>query len=213
MRRALFVSVVAAAAALGAACGDSEYSYVASSKEKTYLRVPHSWRVFDEDELIASEDGASREQVEAARARQWLAAFDASPRPSLQHIDRPAEYPSGLVQVRALTAQERDVMSNQVLRSQLLDADPLKLQEEDPARLQVLTAEDVTRKGGFRGTHLVVSFRAEENRPVTTMNYSALVDSKTRYLYMLLIHCRTDCYERNRSVIDDIVESWTVEER
>jgi hypothetical protein len=43
-----------------------------------------------------------------------------------------------------------------------------------------------------------------------TVNQAALVDATTSRVYFIAVLCSAVCYERNRSDIQSIVDSWTV---
>ena len=54
-RRGLAAALVVAAVAVGSvACGSPRYHYVKSSSERTYVKVPRAWALFDEDQIAAT---------------------------------------------------------------------------------------------------------------------------------------------------------------
>jgi hypothetical protein len=211
--RALVASVGALVVLLGA-CGESRYRYITSSENKSYLKVPSGWKVFNEDEVVAHDDTLSPQQATAQKSRQWVVAFDGAPRPALDHIDIPGVHPAGLVRVLALDDQAHDNVSLKLLRAQVFNGtDPVEAQLGGDPNVEVITNEDVTRPGGLRGTHLVVNLRGASGQEYVTTNYLALVDNATRRLYLLFVGCRASCYESNKAQIEGIVNSWTVKER
>jgi hypothetical protein len=143
-----------------------------------------------------------------------VVAFDAAPRPALNHISIPGEHPAGLVRVLQLDDQAHDNVSLKLLRAQVFDGtDPIEAQLSGDPNVEVLAHEDVTRAGGLRGTHLVVNLRGATGQEYVTTNYLALTDTATRRLYLLFIGCRASCYEQHKGEIEAIVDSWTVKER
>jgi hypothetical protein len=214
MRLRALAGALAAGLFLTAACGESRYRYISSSETQTYLKVPRQWRVFDEDEVLGSDSSLSPQQADEARSRQYVVAFDASPTPALNHIDIPGRHPAGLVQVVALSEDQRDSVSLKVLRAQVAGGtDPLEAQANGDPNVEVVSYEDVTRAGGIHGIHLVVNLRPASGQEFVTTNYLGLVDTATKRLYLLFVGCRATCYAQHKAQIEDIVHSWTVRER
>jgi hypothetical protein len=208
------VAAVVAAVAAVSACGESAYHYVSSSEAITYYRVPSDWRVFEEDEIFASQSDLSPQQERAQRARQWITAFDGAPRPTLGHISQPSPHPSGLARVFVLGDEDHDNISLKTLRSLPFDGqDPLELAATGDENVEVIESESVTRPGGLRGVHIVINQRADPSSPYVTTNYLGLLDNETRRVYALFVSCSADCYVDNESKIKQIVDSWTVKER
>jgi hypothetical protein len=214
MRARAAAAVLGAVMLLLAACGDSQYRYISSSEAKTYLRVPSDWTVFDEDQVLGAPKDLSPQAARAVRARQWVVAFDSSPKPNLDHIEIPGEHPAGLARVVVLDDEAKDNVSLKLLRAQVFDGtDPVEAELAGDPNVEVLSNTDVTRPGGLRGTHLVVNLRGATGQEYVTTNYLALVDNETRTLYLLYIGCRASCYEQHQAEIDRIVDSWTVRDR
>ena len=113
-----------ALAAVLSACGAPKYHYVKSTSDRTFMRVPSKWTLYDEDDLLAASEDSS-ESKEQFKKLTWSVAFDASPKPSLEHILSHTNHPSGLAQVRTLLPEQRDSFKLADLRSLLLPFDPL----------------------------------------------------------------------------------------
>src|SRR5207247_9574546 len=77
--------------------------------------------------------------------------------------------------------------------------------------VEPLLSKEITRPGGLHGTRLVDNVR--QNGVWVTFDQTALVDSGTRTLYLLVVGCEARCYLANRKVIDQVVDSWTVKAR
>ncbi len=193
-----------------AACGSPKYHYVKNSSEGTYVKVPQDWALFDEEEITKGLD-QSREAKDAYNRTAWSVAFDAAPSPSLDHILSPrADHPTGLVQVRTLSPEERDGFSLANLRSLLLEVDPLA--DREAPGVEVVGSRDVDRPGGLHGNEFVVNLRTNEGTRLKWRQI-ALVDSAVRKVHVLAISCEDDCYAANEKVIDQVVSSWQVKER
>lgn len=201
------MSLVGAAGLLSAAaCGGPKYHYVKSSAERTYVRVPHDWTLFHEDELVGGLDESDEAKRQYKRLT-WSVAFDAAPRPSLDHILSVTDHPTGLVQVRTLLPEERDRFSLSTLRSVLLEFDPLEQQSD----VEVVASRDVERPGGLHGNELLLNVRTPVGK-LLKWRQIALVDAAVRKVHVLAISCDADCYADNESVIEDVMSSWKVKE-
>ncbi len=210
-RGALAVAVSALVALVVAgACGAPKYHYVKSSADRTYVRVPHDWTLFDEDQLVTGLE-ESPEAKEQYKRLTWSVAFDAAPRPSIDNVLSLSlsDHPVGIVQVRTLLPEQRDQFSLSTLRSVLLDFDPLA--SDHQADVEVLESRDVERPGGLHGNELLINIKNPEGR-VLKWRQIALLDSGVRKVHVLAIRCDHDCYTRNQKVIDQVVSSWKVKE-
>ncbi len=203
--------LLAVAFVVAVACGSPKYHYVKSSADRTYVRVPHDWTLFDEDQLAAGL-AESPEAKEQYKRLTWSVAFDAAPKPSLDHVLSLSlsDHPVGLVQVRTLLPEQRDQFSLSSLRSVLLDFDPLGADQQ--ADVEVVDSRDVERPGGLHGNEMVINIK-NPGGEVLKWRQIALVDSGVRKVHVLAISCDADCYVRNQKVIDQIVSSWKVKER
>jgi hypothetical protein len=203
----LAASVVAAALVL-AACGGSGYHYVKSSEDRTFFKVPDDWELYDNDTLLdAASSDLSEEELDEVRATQWAAVFDAHPSPALAHLANKApNYPVGRAIVQDLSPESADGISLMTLRNVFYDVDT-KI-EKDTGR--VISYEPVERNGGFHGSHLVVQLSTAKGDMV--VNQIALLDQGTTKVYALAIACSVKCYDENESRIEQVMDSWTVEE-
>lgn len=209
MGAAVAAATVAVGLAASAGCGQPKYHYVKSSSERTFVRVPRDWALFDEDQLLTSSDESPEAKAQLKRL-SWSVAFDAAPRPSPDHILSVSDHPTGLVLVRTLLPEQRDRFSLSDLRSVLLNFDPLDSQQEGD--VEVLDTRDVERPGGLHGNELVLNLRTPDGK-VVKWRQIALVDAALRKIHVLAISCEADCYDGNEKVIDRIVSSWKVKER
>lgn len=203
--------LVAVVLLVAVGCGSPKYHYVKSSSDRTYLRVPQDWTLFDEDQLASGLD-ESPEAKEQYKRLTWSVAFDAAPKPSLDHVLSLSlsDHPVGLVQVRTLLPEQRDQFSLSSLRAVLLDFDPLGSDQQ--ADVEVVDSRDVERPGGLHGNELLINIKNPGGQ-VLKWRQIALVDSGVRKVHVLALSCEADCYAKNRKVIDQVVSSWKVKER
>jgi hypothetical protein len=208
-----FPALVVAAAVLLAGCSSSGYRYVTNSKTKTYFKIPGQWRLFDENEIFASQiRGLSPETEAATKEAAWVVAFDADPRPSLAHLlQSTAGYPQGYAQVFPLSQSGRDTLSLATLRNMAFHVD--EMAAADPQSVEILQQEDLVEKGGFHGSRYVINVRPPNADHYITINQTGLVDPATKTVYLFVVGCEAHCYLAHKKTIDQIVESWTVKER
>ena len=194
-----------------AACGSPKYHYVKSTSDHTFVRVPRKWTLYDEDQLLRVSD-ESPEAKAQFKQLSWSVAFDAAPKPSLDHVLSDAGHPTGLVQVRTLLPEQRDSFSLSDLRTLLLPFDPLAEEAQQQGEVEVIDIHEVHRPGGLHGSELLINLKADSGELVKWRQV-ALVDSGVRKVHVLAVSCSTDCYKRNEKVIDQVVTSWIVKER
>jgi len=194
-----------------AGCGSPKYHYVKSTSDQTFVRVPREWTLFDEDQLLRVSDESPEAKAQFKRL-SWSVAFDAAPKPSLDHVLSDAGHPTGLVQVRTLLPEQRDSFSLADLRTLLLPFDPLADDAQQEGEVEMLDVREVRRPGGLHGSELLINLKTDDGQLVKWRQV-ALVDSGVRKVHVLAVSCSTDCYNQNEKVIDQVVTSWKVKER
>jgi len=212
IRRRLPLTVAIAALAvalLGSACSSTGYHYVKNSEDHTYFKVPEAWKLYDEDQVLKvyAKDLSPREKA-TERDTSWQVVFDASPKPSLQHLGDPkARHPNGIAVVRQLSFDDADTLSLGSLRNLFYDVDTAVQNQMG----EVIAYEPLEPDGGFHGFHLVAEVDAEKGG-VVTLDQTTLVDQATSKVYTLLVTCDATCYDDNVDQIERVVKSWTVQE-
>lgn len=188
-------TAVALLLAIAVACQGSGFQYVSDSDSSTYFKLPEEWRLYKED--IASV------------YTTYFVAFDGAPEPSPNHLlDPEAKHPFGLAQVRVLTDQQKAGWSLTSMRNFDLPIDQLV----DQQRAEIIAQDnDLVLDSGMRGVRLV--YNLQQDGGTMTINQTSLVDPTTRFFYQFIVGCETGCYSRNRETIEEIVNSWTIEER
>jgi hypothetical protein len=206
--RAWWLAPPLALAVAVAACGSSGYTYVKNSTTRTYFKIPSSWKLFRQDEILDSQPGISPQQRARSKQAQWIVAFDAARKPSLTHVlEQSSKEPVGFAQVRALTADEHENYSLAALRNEVIPLEQLSQNDGvDPVSEKELV------QGSLRGSRLVNNVRAATGSFVT-FDQTALLDKRTRLIYLLVVTCDADCYVKNQKTINSVVDSWTVKER
>lgn len=191
-----------------AACGSSGYHYVKSSEDRTFFKVPADWELYDNEALLdAARSDLSDAELDEVRQTQWATVFDGHPTPALAHVANKAPgYPVGRAIVQDLSPESADGVSLMSLRNLFYEIDT-KLEEETA---EVISYEPVERDGGFHGSHLVARLTTASGDIV--VNQIALLDQATTKVYALAVACSVKCYDDNESEIEQVMDSWTVEE-
>lgn len=189
------------------ACRGSGYAYVKNGDLRTYLRVPDTWQVFEEDEIFRTDTlGVSPQMLELLQSSQWVVAFDANPGSEpVDAFSLDAEEPRGFTRVRAIQDEERDTFSISSLRNEVVPYDDLLEQR----LLEPLKRESVI-EGPLRGTHDV--FNIAIDGAYYTFTQFAWVDPATTRATVLFIGCSAECYLQHQGTIDDVATSLTIKE-
>ena len=216
---------------LAAACGDSKFRYVSNADINTYLKVPHNWEVYDQDDLVDAEISAARQanqpssliDVLVNRQFQWRMAFDGDPKPSVEHTLSLAEEPVVEVSVRALDPDEHDQVSLAALRNVIVNYDDMKadaqsdlagrgvgIAGESTSTFRPIDEEELHYPDGVRGVRLRYVLRPTESSPFFAFDQTTLVDSRSERLYVLLIRSGEAQFLRHNQLFTEIAKSFTV---
>jgi hypothetical protein len=207
------VAVLVGLGLLLSACGGNEFTYVGTSSEQVYFKVPSEWTKYNKKQLLVA-TGLS-ESPQADQAFRWLVGYDADPDPAIGHIlGLDTQHPAVLAWVRELDFQSRDSFSLATIRNAVFPVDQL-LQNQ---QADILSAEDVVLKGGIRGVKLVYNisggnFTIAEGNKVFRINQVGFVDPDTNLFYLFILKCTASCYQHNQRLIDQVADSFTVRER
>lgn len=220
-------------ALVAAACGDSGYQYVENEDLGVFARLPDSYAVFDTEDVL---DAVPEDERLEGRARErvlsqiWVNGFDASNEPDVEQVlEYGGREPRGFVQVQSLTREQQDMINVSGLRSLVVGTDPLASSESGLGELEgmapqaeVLEDEPKTFDGGYHGRHTIMAVADSggggdggggENGEVTIVDQTAVLDETNSKLYLFVVSCNETCYfENSRDTIEEIVESWTVQE-
>ena len=214
--RALLLLSVAALVALLAGCGAPEYTYVTNSTDRTYLKVPTSWRPID-DKAMNDAIGFDPTLTEEERGL-WFEAYDADAEPSPMHLFGPsAAAPAAFVGVQQIPESARGQFSLDRLRDLFYPVSPSAQEaaEMDPTSgvtdLTLVADEVLTPGNGLRGVHSVFRYRVGDG-PMQMMDQTAYLNDDASKLYMFFVRCSTECYEQRQKEIGNVVSSFTVRE-
>jgi hypothetical protein len=196
-------------AVLASACASTGYDYVKNSEDRTYFKVPDSWKVYDEEEVFdLTTEGLSDDEKEVARELFWAVRFDGAPKPSIEHLAGPYKHPTGLAEVQDLLQEESDAMSLSTLRNLYFPIDEAEIAGDGT----VLAYEPIELDGGFHGVHIVGRLLIDDKGTEVTFSQNAVLDQSTSKLFAFIVFCTSECYSDNEEQIDRVVDSWTVRE-
>jgi hypothetical protein len=214
-RAASGLGILVALAVITGSCSSSGFLYVSSSDRNAYFKVPAGWKYFDKREMLV----AAGQSLSAAANKQisWSIGFDADPHPSTQHIlklDYAPPHPVIRAEVKTMPFLVQDQMSIKGMRNLVYPVDQLTQDNF----LDMLSFAPETLPGGFHGIRMTYEVArlglgnvSIDNEVIWTTQIT-LVDASFTKLYNFVVRCETHCYRDNKTLIDQIVDSWTVKE-
>jgi hypothetical protein len=210
MARARLLLALIVAGSFAVACGTSGYQYVENEDFGVFAKIPDSWAMYDEQDLLRADDaGATDEDMEQASERMWFRGFDSSGDPSLDGVfDLAASEPRGFVRIQLLTVSQRE----QVNLTSLRGFDPISVMTGQSEQQITVLADEPAAFEGYHGVHTVYR-SADQEGDVAVIDQTAVLDSTSSILYVFVVGCSPECYEEtHHDEIQDIVDSWTIQE-
>ena len=207
---------VLALVVIAAACSRSGFQYVENKDEGLFLKLPDSWAVFQLEETNNPPQtvGDLLAQPLVAEASSWQIVFDSTPDPSASNVTSAGvpEHVIGLAEIQPIALGERDTTSLASLRSLILrgTSDPVSEAREADSTIDLILDIDIM-SNSLRGNRVIFSNTVSDNAEVT-FDQLILVDAATSRYYRLVVFCESSCYSANKLLIDEIVESLTVED-
>ena len=192
------------------ACTPSK-QYDGSKSEGAFFAVPNGWTKISQSKLD-SEEG--KDATDAALERLSLVTFQVgyTKRAKIEARDvfmlKPTEEPVMYVRFRELLPEERNAISLNTLRNLIFPiTEVLDGTINNDRNFEIFDDQEVVEKGA-RGVNLLYSFDYEGVN--TTVNQIALYSNDQSKIYLFVIRCSTECYDKNLDEIDEIVKSITV---
>ena len=215
VRASLPVAVLALVALL-AGCGAPQYTYVANSADRTYVKMPTTWRPIDKkalDDAIGLDPSLTDEQ-----RGLWLEGYDADNAPSPLHLFGPsAAAPAAFVSVQQIPESARGQFSLDKLRDLFYPVSPSARQaaEMDPTSgltdFSLISDDVLTPVKGLHGVHSVFRYKMGDG-PLQMIDQTAYLNDDASKLYMFFVRCSTECYQQRQQEIGNVVSSFTVRE-
>ena len=213
-RGLVLLSVLALVALAG--CGAPQYTYVANSADRTYVKMPTTWRPIDKkalDDAIGLDPSLTDEQ-----RGLWLEGYDADNAPSPLHLFGPtAPAPAAFVGVQQIPESARGQFSLDKLRDLFypVSASARQAAQLDPTSgltdFTLVSDQVLTPVKGLHGVHSVFRYKMGDG-PLQMIDQTAYLNDDASKLYMFFVRCSTECYQQRQSEIGNVVSSFTVRE-
>lgn len=204
-----------------AGCGSPEYHYVTNSADRTYVKIPSSWRPIDEKQLNIAFD--LDPALEAADLGIWHVGYDADPAPTGPAVENligwQATAPAAFIGVRNVPPSSRGQYSLDGLRDLFFPVSPTARQRLATGAIPaagftdfaLITDEVLTPGSGVRGVHEVFRYRMGGG-PLQIIDQTVYLNDDASKLYMFFVRCSTECYLERQQEIESVVSSFTVRE-
>jgi hypothetical protein len=215
-RRWAATAALAVTIALGlAGCGAPTWNYVTNKEERTYAKVPVTWR--DVSAGISPVQGIFGHDPSTF---SWVRAFDADAAPSIEHatgITAPAS-PTMVVVVLDVPEELRGVVALDTLRDLMF---PVSERAQMQMALQprpglggfkLLADKTLTPGDGLRGVRSIFGYSLNGGPP-QVFDQTAYTNDAASKIYLIIVRCSLECFSKNSAEINDVASSFTVREQ
>lgn len=199
--RLLPAGVSAVVASLVAACAPTS-TYLTNSSQGTYLKIPHSWRAYSQASL--KHDGILTNTL------PYLVAFDSAPMPDPKHLLHPTTYPWGLAEVEDISSSDQLTFSFDSLLNTVIPVD--QISSTSGGSVTPLSPPRVITRGDLRGVEADLQVKLTGLGPLAYEQVS-LVNSVTTKAWVLFVGCSPQCFAKNHSAVNRVVNSWIVRDK
>jgi hypothetical protein len=193
-------------------CGESSKLYPASKSEGVFFSVPTNWKALSTASLNKYEKESTEPEGAARQALvKWQIAYTTNKKlkaAEVFNLTAPTK-PLAFARVRDLENSEINSVSYNTLRDVIVPVTQI-IEGDDPSApdFQILVDQEVVQKGA-RGVQTVYSFSIDGKEQ--TINQTSLMANDRTKLYIFVVRCTTECYNKNKKKIEEIVSSFTVE--
>ena len=212
MRRPV-IALLGIALVLGlTGCGESSKLYPASKSEGVFFSVPTNWKALSTASLNKYEKESTEPEGAARQALvKWQIAYTTNKKlkaAEVFNLTAPSK-PLAFARVRDLESSEINSVSYNTLRDVIVPVTQI-IEGDDPSApdFQILVDQEVVQKGA-RGVQTVYSFSIDGKEQ--TINQTSLMSNDRTTMYIFVVRCTTECYNKNQKKIEEIVSSFTVE--
>jgi hypothetical protein len=212
MRRPV-IALLGIALVLGlTGCGESSKLYPASKSEGVFFSVPTNWKALSTASLNKYEKESTEPEGAARQALvKWQIAYTTNKKlkaAEVFNLTAPSK-PLAFARVRDLESSEINSVSYNTLRDVIVPVTQI-IEGDDPSApdFQILVDQEVVQKGA-RGVQTVYSFSIDGKEQ--TINQTSLMSNDRTKLYIFVVRCTTECYNKNKKKIEEVVSSFTVE--
>jgi hypothetical protein len=208
----MFKRITAAAIALVilSACAPSK-QYAGSAKDGAFFSVPNGWTKVDQLALHKEEaKSTNQDDLDRLSMVSFQVGFTKlkTIAPRDVFLLEPTKEPVLYARFRDLFPEERNAISLNTLRNVILPVtEYVDGTRTNDRNFQLYDDQEITERGG-RGVNLRFSF---DNKGISeTINQTALYSNDQGKIYLLIIRCSTECFNKNVRDIDQIIKSFTV---
>jgi hypothetical protein len=185
-----------------------QFTYVTDTADSAYFKVPPSWHEVSESSLQSAEGSSTKEG-----SYLWSEAYDASAKPSVDHVFSATGKPVAYASVLGLSSAERNDVSFNSMRDLLLPVTSAARQAaakagEDLSGFSSLSDQVITNARGDRGIREIFDY--DLGTTLETFDLTVFLNAATTKLYFLLVQCSATCFASNYPQISDVVNSFTV---
>lgn len=206
-----FFAIAALIATLVTGCSAPSQKYGASKSEGVFFTVPNGWHEITTDALNKFE-GAAKDQAAKDKSAmvKWQVAFSSGKEisPSQVFSLKSTDNPVAFARVRTLYPGEANAVSYNILRNIIV---PLTEWVNNPTDTtpvyDIIDDYEVVEKGA-RGVRTIYSFT--DQGISQTFDQTAMISEDRQKIYLFIIRCSTDCYNKNEKVMTKISNSFTV---
>jgi hypothetical protein len=185
-------------------------TYVGSSTQDMYFKIPNTWEVFSQATLQENGwiDPAASSQ--AALAGQSHPVFEtvagANPKVARSVDTQSGPYPWAMAQVVALDGEDQANTSLAALADENYPIDQLN---QDGDRVQQLSPTRLLVDGALRGSRVAYQIASQQTGAIS-FEQVAFLNSATDKVWLLDVGCSPVCFRAHRAVLDSIVSSFIV---
>ena len=192
-------------------CSAPTQQYPGSKKEGTFFAAPKSWHAIDMKSLQKYEKASTNSDV-VDRASMVRFEVALSPNKNLSAADifslRVTDQPIAFLRVRDIYANEVNSVSYNSLRSVLVPVTRIITQpRNDDPELDLIDDYEVSDKGG-RGVRTI--YRVTVDGKSQVIDQQALISDDRRTLYVFVVRCSNECYNKNKEVMTKMADSFSV---
>ncbi len=192
-------------------CGGTSQKYAASKSEGVYFTVPPSWSEISTERLTTHEARSTElGAAEKLSLVRWQLAFASAPGVSPKDIFSfvATDVPVAYARVRSLIPAEANAVSYNSLRNVIV---PLTEWVSNPTKstpvFSIIDDYEVIGKGA-RGVRTIYSFT--DGGKSQTVDQTSMVSNDRQKMYIFVIRCSTECYNKNYVLMTKISDSFTV---
>ena len=189
-----------------AGCSTSA-TYVTSTAQQMYFKLPSSWKIYKEATLtkLGLLGDSPPPFFVLATAESQARAVKA-----FNDAFTPTASPWAVAEVRPLDSQEQEQLSLGSLSDVIVPVDTIS---SEGGSVQALLQPQLLVFGALHGTRVAYSVQDQRSGAYIDFEQAAVVNSPTDKLWVIAAGCSDTCFETHKPVINRIMESWTVRDK